>query len=88
VDYLGLSEQSLVRAVEHLVADGKPELAASLLASSRARFEGSDSVARAERLVYLKLMEKHQNSDPFKFIIYAGKAGEQVPQVSIANRAK
>jgi glyoxylase-like metal-dependent hydrolase (beta-lactamase superfamily II) len=85
VDYLGLSEQALVRAVEQLVADGKHELAASLLASSRARFEGSDAVARAERLVYLKLIEKHQNSDPFKFIIYAAKAREQVPQMSAAN---
>jgi glyoxylase-like metal-dependent hydrolase (beta-lactamase superfamily II) len=85
VDYLGLSEPALVRAVEHLVADGKYELAASLLESSRARFERSDSVARAERLVYLKLMEKHQNSDPFKFIIYAAKAGEQVPQMSAAH---
>jgi glyoxylase-like metal-dependent hydrolase (beta-lactamase superfamily II) len=85
VDYLGLSEQALGRAVEHLVADGKYELAASLLDSSRARFEGSDAVAHAERLVYLKLMEKHQNSDPFKFIIYAAKAGEQVPQMSAAD---
>jgi glyoxylase-like metal-dependent hydrolase (beta-lactamase superfamily II) len=82
VDYLELSEPALVRAVERLVADGKYELAASLLDSSRARFEGSDSVARIERVVYLKLMEKHQNSDPFKFIIYAAKAGEQVPQMS------
>jgi glyoxylase-like metal-dependent hydrolase (beta-lactamase superfamily II) len=85
VNYLGLSERALVQAVEHLVADGKYELAASLLHSSRTRFEGSDSVARVERLVYLKLMEKHQNSDPFKFIIYAAKAGEQVPQMSAAN---
>jgi glyoxylase-like metal-dependent hydrolase (beta-lactamase superfamily II) len=85
VDYLGLSERDLVQAVEHLVADGKYELAASLLDSSRMRFEGSDSVARVERLVYLKLMEKHQNSDPFKFIIYAAKAREQVPQMSVAN---
>lgn len=86
VDYLGLSERALVQAVEHLVADGKYELAASLLNSSRTRFEGSDSVRRVERLVYLKLMEKHQNSDPFKFIIYAAKAGEQVPQMSAAHR--
>jgi hypothetical protein len=69
VDYCGLSERAVVRAVEHLTADGKYELAASLLDSSRARFERSDSMARAERLVHLKLMEKHQNSDPFKFII-------------------
>jgi hypothetical protein len=32
-------------------------------------------VAKAERLVYLKLMEKYQNTDPFKFIIYSAQAG-------------
>jgi alkyl sulfatase BDS1-like metallo-beta-lactamase superfamily hydrolase len=83
VDYLDLSEQRLVKAVERLTADGKYELAASLLDSVRSRFEHSESVARVERVVYLKLMEEYQNSDPFKFIIYAAKAGEQVPQMTV-----
>jgi glyoxylase-like metal-dependent hydrolase (beta-lactamase superfamily II) len=81
VDYLGLSEKQLVRTVERLAADGKYELAASLLESSASRFEHSTSVASVKRLVYLKLMEKHQNTDPFKFIIYSGKIGEQTPQI-------
>ena len=82
VDYLGLSEKQLVRTVERLTADGKYELAASLLESSGSRFEHSNSVASAKRLVYLKLMEKHQNTDPFKFIIYSGKISEQTPQMT------
>src|SRR6266849_293636 len=82
VDYLGLSEGQLVRAVDHLTADGKYELAASLLESSGDRFERSASVANAKRLVYLKLMENYQNTDPFKFIIYSGKIGEQTPQMA------
>jgi glyoxylase-like metal-dependent hydrolase (beta-lactamase superfamily II) len=82
VDYLGVSERQLVKAVERLTADGKYELAASLLESTGDRFEGSGSVANAKRLVYLKLMEKHQNTDPFKFIIYSGKIGEQTPQMT------
>jgi hypothetical protein len=82
VDYLGVSERQLVKTVEGLTADGKYELAASLLESSGARFDRSESVARAKRLVYLKLMEKHQNTDPFKFIIYSGKIGEQTPQMA------
>jgi Alkyl sulfatase dimerisation len=81
-DYLGLSEPQLVKAVQHLTADGKYELAAWLLDSARARFASSESVKSAERLVYLKLMEKEQNTDPFKFIIYASRAGERVPQMS------
>ncbi len=82
VDYLGLSEKQLTKTVEHLVADGKYELAASLLESSGSRFDHSASVANARRLVYLKLLEKHQNTDPFKFIIYSGKIGEQTPQMT------
>jgi alkyl sulfatase BDS1-like metallo-beta-lactamase superfamily hydrolase len=82
VDYLGVSERQLVNAVERLTEDGKYELAASLLESAGDRFEGSSSVANAKRLVYLKLMEKHQNTDPFKFIIYSGKIKEQTPQMT------
>jgi glyoxylase-like metal-dependent hydrolase (beta-lactamase superfamily II) len=82
VDYLGLSEKQLVRTVERLAADGKYELAASLIESSGSRFEHSTSVASAKRLVYFKLMEKHQNTDPFKFIIYSGKISEQTPQMA------
>ena len=83
VDYLGVSERQLVKTVERLVADGKYELAASLLESAGNRFERSTSVANAKRLVYLKLMEKHQNTDPFKFIIYSGKIREQTPQMNV-----
>jgi len=79
VDYLGVSERQLVKTVERLTADGKYELAASLLESCGDRFEHSASVANAKRLVYLKLMEKNQNTDPFKFIVYSAKIGEQTP---------
>jgi glyoxylase-like metal-dependent hydrolase (beta-lactamase superfamily II) len=82
VDYLGISEKQLAKAVERLEADGKYELAASLLESAKSRFEHSASVAEAERRVYLKLMEKYQNTDPFKFILYSAKIGEQTPQMA------
>jgi alkyl sulfatase BDS1-like metallo-beta-lactamase superfamily hydrolase len=82
VDYLGVSERQLAKAVECLTADGKYELAASLVESAGGRFQRSSSVANAKRLVYLKLMEKHQNTDPFKFIIYSGKIRESTPQMA------
>jgi glyoxylase-like metal-dependent hydrolase (beta-lactamase superfamily II) len=82
VDYLGLSEKQLVRAVEKMAADGKYELAASLLKSSSARFGHTESIAKAERLVYLKLMEKYQNTDPFKYILYSAKIGEYTPAMA------
>jgi alkyl sulfatase BDS1-like metallo-beta-lactamase superfamily hydrolase len=81
VDYLGLSERQLTRALQRMITDGKYELALSLLESSRGRFVQSKSVAEAERLIYLKLMEQYQNTDPFKFILYSAKAGEQTPQM-------
>src|SRR6266481_4546489 len=79
VDYLGLSEKRLVTAAEKMAADGKYELAASLLEASAARFGRTETMAKAERLVYLKLMEKYQNTDPFKYILYSAKIGEQTP---------
>ena len=85
MDYLGLSEKQLVRAAEKMAADGKYELAASLLESSNARFGHTESIAKAERLVYLKLMEKYQNTDPFKYILYSAKIGEQTPAMATAN---
>jgi glyoxylase-like metal-dependent hydrolase (beta-lactamase superfamily II) len=86
VDYLGLSEGQLTKTVERLAADGKYELAASLLESSEGRFEHSKPVAKARRLVYLKLMEKNQNTDPFKYILYSAKIGEQTQQMAATPR--
>jgi glyoxylase-like metal-dependent hydrolase (beta-lactamase superfamily II) len=82
VDYLGVSESQIATAVDRLVTDGKLELAASLLEPAILRFPKSESLAHAKRLVYLKLMEKSQNTDPFKFIIYSGKIGAQTPQIN------
>jgi len=87
VDYLGLSESQIVKSAERLAADGKYAMAAELIESGEAKFPGSNSVKRAKRFVYLKLMEKNQNTDPFKFIIYSAKIGEQTPQIN-AQHAK
>src|SRR5262249_42667973 len=81
-DYLGLSGRQPFKTIAQLIADGKFELAASLLESSEDRVSHSGPVANAKRLVYLKLIEKHQNTDPFKFIIYSAKIGEQTPQMA------
>lgn len=82
VSYLGLSEKQLVSVVYQMAADAKYELAASLLKWSVTQLGRSDSVAKAERLVYLKLMEKHQNTDPFKYILYSAKIGAQTPAMT------
>jgi hypothetical protein len=85
VNYLGLSEAQIVKAADRLAADGKYEIAADVIESAEAKFPGSNSLKRAKRFVYLKLMEKNQNTDPFKFIIYSAKIGEQTPQINAEN---
>jgi glyoxylase-like metal-dependent hydrolase (beta-lactamase superfamily II) len=84
VDYLGMSEKRLVTAAEKMADDGKYELAAFLLEASAARFGRTESIAKAERIVYLKLMEKYQNTDPFKYILYSAKIGEQTPAMALS----
>jgi len=85
VDYLGLSENQLTNAAYKMAADGKYELAASLLESSAGRFGKTESIGKAERLVYLKLMEKYQNTDPFKYILYSAKIGQRTPAMTPTN---
>src|SRR6266496_1052100 len=81
-DYLDLSDSQIAKAADRLSADGKYEMAAALIESAEPKFPGSDRLQRAKRFAYLKLMEKNQNTDPFKFIIYAAKAGAQAPQIN------
>jgi glyoxylase-like metal-dependent hydrolase (beta-lactamase superfamily II) len=81
IDYLGVSERQLVKAIEQMIADGKYELAATTLEWTKGRFAGSKSLDEVTRLTYLKLMEKYQEFNPFKFIIYSAQVGAQVPQM-------
>jgi hypothetical protein len=64
-----------------MIADGKYELAATTLEWTKGRFARSKSVDDVTRLTYLKLMEKYQEFNPFKFIIYSAQIGAQVPQM-------
>ena len=81
VDYLGVSEGRLVAATKRMIADGNLELAATTLEWTKGRFPKSKAVKEVERLTYLKLMEKYQNFNPFKFIVYSAQIGEPVPRV-------
>jgi glyoxylase-like metal-dependent hydrolase (beta-lactamase superfamily II) len=82
VGYLGVSEAQIVKAADHLAADGRYAMAAELIETAEPKFPNSEALKRAKRFAYLKLMEKNQNTDPFKFIIYSTKAGEQTPQTN------
>jgi len=82
VDYLAVSESQILKAAERLSTDGKYAMAAELLETAEPKFPNSEALKSAKRFAYLKLMEKNQNTDPFKFIIYSTKAGEQTPQIN------
>jgi glyoxylase-like metal-dependent hydrolase (beta-lactamase superfamily II) len=84
VDYLGVTESRLSQGVERMIADGKYELAASTLDWTRGRYPDSTRLESMERLAYLKLMEKYQEFNPFKFIVYSGKGGLDLPQLDPA----
>jgi hypothetical protein len=58
------------------------ELAANALDWARDRYPGSARLESMERLAYLKLTEKYQEFNPFKFIIYSGKGGLDLPQLA------
>ena len=82
VDYLGVTEPQLAHGVERMIADGKYEMAANALDWARGRYPDSARLESMERVAYLKLMEKYQEFNPFKFIIYSGKGGLDVPQLA------
>jgi glyoxylase-like metal-dependent hydrolase (beta-lactamase superfamily II) len=82
VDYLGLSDKQLASAAERLTKDGKQELAVEILRWARARFPESSELTAARRLAYLKLMEKYQEFNPFKFIVYSGQIDQTIAQMN------
>ena len=82
VDYLGVSDTQLALAAERMVADGKHELAAAVLRWAQPRFVNSARLDAVRKLAYLSLMEKYQEFNPFKFILYSGEIEEFTPQIN------
>ncbi len=81
VDYLGVSDAQLASAAERMIADGKHETAAALLRWTQPRFANSGRLDAARKLAYLKLMEKYQEFNPFKFIPYSAEIGQSTAQI-------
>ncbi|MES2070168.1 MAG: MBL fold metallo-hydrolase [Pseudomonadota bacterium] len=82
--YLELPESRILSAARKMIEDGKYELAAHLLEIDGERVSHNAELAALKRLAYMKLMEKYQNHDPFKFIVYASKARLEVPPMPVA----
>jgi glyoxylase-like metal-dependent hydrolase (beta-lactamase superfamily II) len=73
VDYLRISETQIASAIESMLKEGKHELAAETLRWVEPRFANSDRMRALRKEVQLKLMEKYQQFNPFKFIVYSGQ---------------
>jgi glyoxylase-like metal-dependent hydrolase (beta-lactamase superfamily II) len=81
IDYLGLDEAKLADAARRMIADGRHEQAAQLVQWARARGPVGPELDRLGRTAYAKLVERYQEFNPFKFIIYSGEAGLDVPRI-------
>ena len=81
VDYLGLSDSQLAAAAERMMKDGRHELAANYLRWGQARLANSPQLNESSRRVYLNLMEKYQEFNPFKLIVYAGEIKQPIVQI-------
>ncbi|MBS0182593.1 MAG: MBL fold metallo-hydrolase [Nitrospira sp.] len=82
VDYFGLSDSQLAAAAERMSRDGRHELAANYLRWGHARLPDSPRLNESRRLAYLKLMDKYQEFNPFKLIVYAGEINQPVVQIN------
>ena len=82
VDYLGLSDKQIVSAAERMIKDGKHELSAAILRWAHTRSPESTALSASRRLAYLKLMEKYQEFNPFKFIVYGSQIDQPVAQTN------
>ncbi|WP_341675591.1 MBL fold metallo-hydrolase [Niveibacterium sp. SC-1] len=80
-DYLGSDESRIADAVEHMIADGRHELAATTLRWAAARLPASKRLDALHRVVYLRLMEKYQEFNPFKYIVYAAQIDQATPSM-------
>jgi len=80
--YLGLSDQQIASAAQSMIRDGKHELAAATVRWGQTRFPHSAPLEAARQAAYLKLMQKYQEFNPFKFIVYGGEINRPVPQIN------
>jgi hypothetical protein len=68
---------------QKMVDDGKYEQAAALLDIAEEHNLESSSFDEIKKRIYLKLMQEYQDIDPFKFIIYASKIKQQIPEIQV-----
>jgi len=66
--YLELSEKQLVAAIDKMLKSGDYELAARVVTWSLTQYPASEALTKRKEDTFLKLKEKYQAFNPFKFI--------------------
>ena len=79
--YLELSEEQLAKAIEKMVNNGDHELAARTVTGALTQYPDSKELAGLKEKTFMKLKEKYQEFNPFKFIIYSELIRNETPQL-------
>jgi glyoxylase-like metal-dependent hydrolase (beta-lactamase superfamily II) len=80
--YFGLSEKNIISAIEKMMQSGDYELALKTSTWALTQYDSSEIKALREQ-TFLKLKEKYQFANPFKFFIYSELAGNETPQLDL-----
>jgi glyoxylase-like metal-dependent hydrolase (beta-lactamase superfamily II) len=68
-------------AATTLIAQGSPALALEVIEPGLLRHPGSAALTGLRRDALRRLMERHQQLDPFRFLVYAEQAGAEIGPV-------
>ncbi len=79
--YLELSERELTGAIEKMLSSGDHELGARTTTWALTQYPSSEKLQALKRIAFLKLKEKFQELNPFKFIIYSQSIRHETPQL-------
>jgi hypothetical protein len=74
----GGSEQQFVTTAETLLSQGDHALALDIIDPGLLRYPASTRLADLRQTALYRLLEQHQQNDPFKFLIYAELAGTEI----------
>ena len=77
----GEAEEPFVRAATTLIGQGDHALALDIITPGLLRHPASTALAGLRQTALHRLMERYQQTDPFRFLIYAELAGAEIGPV-------
>jgi glyoxylase-like metal-dependent hydrolase (beta-lactamase superfamily II) len=79
--YFKLTDKQIATSVEAMIGNGDLELAGKVVNQALAREPASEALKLAKRKVFLRLREKYQEFNPFKFFTYSQEIDAQTKQL-------